>query len=326
MITEKQSFRFPGSPTASEIYYTLSPNTTCVTVSPSTGTVSPGTTVEFSFGFEDESCFDTIFTLAVWDDACEVPEEITFTVPSPCTSLDGVISNAPSSHNPYIFNVVPSGGNPSYNITWTYDTALFNLAGPTRGAGAQALELSPRFIETSSGIIVPNSTVITATITDSNNCIKTLSYIYSFCQPIASNNFVAASCVPSNTINSFSYSLAIGGVVLDVTTCAGTTNNWNTLELVYDTNQLYVTNDSNVLNIYAKAPSTATSRTIKYTVKNSQGIKSTEGTITVSLPICAAVNNPVIQTSTTKLLTADTGGTVKTLNLTSKVFASTSAS
>lgn len=316
MITEKQSFNYPGTTNATEVYYTITSNDDCVSVTPSSGTVSPGTTVEHSFIFKDEACFSTVFTVSVWDDACETPKNTNFIIPTPCSTLDATLSNSPSSTNPYIFTAVPSGGNPGYKVKWKYDTAIFDELSSQVDGLQNVLELSLK-----DNSIIPTNTVVGATVTDSKGCKVIKTFVYTFCQPVVTDLFVSATCTPSNTIDGFTYDAAIGGVELNASTCAGTTNDWDTLELNYDTNRFYITNTDNILTIYVKTPVTGTTFQIYYTVTNTEGIKSTQGTVNIFVPICAVVHNPIIQASATKLLTADTPGTVKTLDLTQKVFA-----
>lgn len=326
MITQTQNYRFPGSSTATEVYYTMSSSSSCVAVTPASGTVSPGDTVEFSFAFSSEDCFSTVFTLSTWDDGCEAPVEYDFTLASPCASLTGTISNTPSFTNPFIFTISPSGGAAGYTVVWSYNTGLFNLLGETRGSGlSRKIELSPRFLATSTGLIQPTQTTVSATITDSNGCTETVSYTYTFCTPVASSKFVSAVCIPSQVQGGLTVGVAVGGVTLDVTTCSGTTNDWSTLELSYDTTKLYVTNTSNVLTIYGVAPSTATTYQVTYSVANTYGLRSNDATVTVSLPVCAISNsNPAILKSSTKMLTGETTGATKTLDVESITFSTDS--
>lgn len=307
MITVKQSYNFPGSSSASTVSYTMSSNNSCVGVTPASGTVSPGTTVEFTFQFQTEACFATQFTLSTYDDVCAVPVSTTFSIANTCSTLDATVSNTPSISNPFIYTVVPSGGNPGYTVEWEYNTTIFNLV--AKGTTGFKLELSLK----SSKVVLPTSTVIKAHITDENGCTKVASYTYTFCVPVASNAFVTAQCITSQSVGGITAGNG-ANAYLQVSQCAGTTTDWSTLNLSYDTTKLYVTNVDNYLTIYGVAPTVATTYPIVYSVANSIGITSTEAIVTVSLPVCSTpVSGPTIATSSTKLLTADSSGTVKTL-------------
>lgn len=319
MITVTQSYNFPGGPNATEVYYTMSSSNTCVSVTPVSGTVDPGTTVEFTFSFQSESCFSTTFTLVTWDDVCETKVSNVFSIASPCSSLDGTISNVPSGTNPFIFTVVPTGGVPGYTIEWQYNTALFKLTS-ARTSSNDTLELNLRSVE----LALPHTTQIKAKITDSNGCSETVSHTYTFCIPVASNIFATAACIPSQTQGGLTVGAGVGGIQLNVSECAGTTTNWSSVNLSYDTTKLYVTVDtSGIMTVYGVVPLTATTYNINYTVLNSLGIQSNTGIVTVSIPTCATpVSGPSIASSSTKLPSGFSSGTTVSLALEDITFAS----
>ncbi len=314
MITQTQSYNFPGSSGASTVYYTMSSNSSSVSVTPASGSVTPGTTVEFTFTFANESSFSTQFTLSCYDDVCATPVSNVFSLANPCSTLAGVISNTPSITNPFIFTLAPSGGSGTYTKTWQYNTAIFNLV--AKGTTGNKLELSLK----SPKVNLPSSTEIKAVITDSNGCSETASYSYTFCTPVVSNQFKTAACIPSQSLGGLTVTTGVS-VTLTATGCAGTTIDWDTLELSYDTTKLYVNVVGDTLTIYATAVTTATSYNITYSVLNSVGISSNEGTITVSVPVCSqAIAGPSIAVSSTKLPPGYSAGTTVTLDVESITF------
>lgn len=330
MITVKQSYKFPGGPSATEAYYTMASSGTCAAVTPVSGTVVPGTTVEFAFSFNNEECFTNEFTLTTWDDVCLTPVSNTFTVPSPCSTLSGTISNTPSTTNPFIFTVTPSGGTPGYDINWEYPGVFRPISETASSTGARVIEFQPVFIGTSSGLLLPGDVMVKATITDSVGCQQVISYTYSFCQPTTSNVYAAAHCIEAVDIGAIT-ARNVAVTTLKVTQCAGTTTDWNTLELDYDTTKLYAvlgkqTDTEATITIYGIRPTSLSSYNISYSVANSYGIRSTLGTITVNLPVCplaggGTVSGPVfVAPNATKLLTGEGAGTVKTLALEDIVF------
>lgn len=323
MITQKQQYRFPGSSTATEVYYTLGSNNSCVSVTPASGTVTPGTTVEFTFTFESESCFSTVFTLQTWDDVCATPVSTEFSIANPCSTLSGTISNTPSTSNPFIFTAMPSGGTAPYTVEWEYNSGLFTEIADTTSSGSdRKITFQPTFITNNSGTILPGDTTIKARITDYNGCEHVVNYTYSFCQPVVQNYNVVSHCIEAQEIGNIT-ARNFGVATIQPSVCAGTTTDWTSIELDYDTNILHATlgrttATTAVLEVYGIRPTTAQSATVSYSVANSYGIRSNLGTVTIRLNVCplsgaGTISGPVITTSNTTLLAADGPGTVKTL-------------
>lgn len=311
MTTVKQSYRFPGGTGASTVYYTMTSGSSNVTVTPASGTVTPGTTVEFTFQYASEADFTTQHTLVTWDNVCETPISKTFSISNPCSTLSLSIGNTPSSSNPFIFVATPSGGTPGYSVTWSYNTTLFNLVSQAR----QSIELSLKPLTA-----FPQTTNITATVTDSNGCSETTSFSYALCSPTATNQFVTAHCITQQPIGGITAKNGATATLV-ANPCSGKTINWDTLTLSYDTTKLYVTNDDNVLTIYGVAPATQTTYNITYSVADNYGFRSNDATVTVSLPTCSiAVAGPSVAKSSTKLPAGYSSGTTVSLALESITF------
>lgn len=325
MITQTQSYRFPGSASASEVYYTLSSGSSCVAVNPSSGTVSPGTTVEFTFTFASESCFSSVFTLQVWDDVCATPVSNQFSIASPCATLGGTLSNTPSVSSPFVFTAIPSGGTAPYTITWEYNDGLFNLVSDNIGGRAdRKIILQPRFIASGSGVLLPGSTTIKARVVDSNGCEETLSLLYTFCQPLVSSFNTISHCIDALAIGSIT-ARNYGIFTITPTICAGSSVDWDTLELDYDTSKLHVqlgavNGDSAVLEIYGIRPTSIQQHNFNYSVADSYGIRSNLATGTMVLQPCplvgtGTVSGPTIPVSNTILLPGEGSGVTKELAL-----------
>ena len=320
MITRKQKYKFVGSSEATNITYSIVGDNDCVSITPSSDTVAKNTTVEFTFSFEDESCFSTQFTITTVDDSCVDAKTTSFYILNPCGTLSGSLTNTPSSTNPFIFNLIVSGGNPSYTVDWQYDNVLFNLLSSTGSGSIRNLQLSPKYL--TSNVIVPSNTTIRANITDNSNCTETIEYEYTFCQPVGHNDFITLNCIPSQTISGSTVYSGLGNVELTATTCAGTTNDWSTLQLSYDTSKLIVLNTNEFITVYSKQNLTSAANIpITFSVENSVGIRSTDKTVMVQVPICQDTSNSVVvQNKTTKLVTGDTTGTIKYLDVDSITF------
>jgi hypothetical protein len=320
MITQKKTYNFPGTVSATEVTYTWTSNNSCASVTPSVGVVSPGESVEFTFQFEDELCFNTVFTLSSEDNVCSGMIKQNFSFANPCTNLAGTLSNVPSATNPFIYNVQTTGGSGVYQYTWQFDTSIFQEVTSIRDNPSNQLILEVK----DSVVLFPNSAEITVTITDTiNGCQEVVSNTQNFCQPIATDITVNTHCISTTDVGTITAQSSTGGVILNTTECAGTTIDWTTLELEYDTTKLYVENNSNVLTIYGIGVSTQTSYNITYRVKNNIGTTSSDGTIQVILPVCSIVTNfgPVFTTlQATKFLTGESSGTIKTLELEPIIF------
>jgi len=279
MITEFKDFRFVSGG-GSDIDYQISANNSCVSVTPSTGTVTSGQIVRVEFNFSTEQCFETNFTLRAQSKECPDAEELVFTIPIPCTSLLGVLTNTPSVLNPFVFNLSIQGGNPDYQVQWQFNTALFEtVTRPT----SNRLELRIK-----SGVtVLPSTSEIRAFIEDSKGCSRSSAYILTLCSPQIFNGSVQTSCINMTSIGTIDATSAFGGYQLQSTSCAGSIIDWGTAELEYNTNRFFVQRTGSQLTIYARGSSvTIIQDTISVRVKDSAGIYSNWATITVTIPQC----------------------------------------
>lgn len=321
MITQKRKYKFNGSATSTNVTYSIVSDNNCVSITPSSNTVAKGTIVEFTFQFEDEACFSSEFTITSTDDACIDPKITTFNLSNSCGSLSAVLTNAPSSTNPFIFNLTITGGSPNYTVTWQYDTVLFDLLSQSGSGATRSLQLSPKYLS-NSNLPTPSFTVVKANVVDNNGCEETVEYIYTLCQPAGHNDFVTLNCIPTQTISGTTVYTGLGNIELIATECTGTTNDWTTLELSYDTSKLLVLSEAEFINIYGKQNLTsAVNIPITYSVANSIGVRSVPKTIMVQIPLCQdSTNAVVVQSKNIKLLSTDTGGTIKYLDVDSITF------
>jgi len=317
MITVKQKYKFLGGLGATKVTYTLTPDNTCATVTPSSGTVDVGTTVEFTFQFQDSNCFDTNFTLnGSYNNDCPDATPYIFSIPTPCSSLVTSMHNAGLLTNPYKFNLNISGGTQPYTVTWNYDTSLFNLVSSSNSGIEFTLKNSSN---------TPDVTIVTATIVDANGCEAVRSVNYTFCRPIASNfSSLPLHCItPEAILKSFTASSVIGGITLQATPCSGNTIDWSTVEFTYDTNNLYVLdNGDGTINVYGKDGGISGNYNITYSVADDKGLRSNDATLTVSVPSCNNVSAPVLQQYNYKLAPTDTISTELIIPLENKVFIS----
>lgn len=307
MITITKQYRLTGSTSSSHVTYTWSSGDSCASVSPVTATVPTGEVVEFDFTFTNEACFDTTFTLSVYDNVCPTPVEYQYSYSSPCPTVNLSVSNTPDRGNPFVFTANTSGGTAPYSYEWNYNDALFEVVRQVGSTIAFQLKNVP---------VIPSSTIITATVTDVNGCTKEVDYTYNICQPVAQNASATSICVTPITVNGTSYNSWAGGIQLFTSECSGTTIDWDTVELNYDTTSLFVQTNVNVMTVYSNSTTTTDTYTIGYTVKNNNGVTSTEGTVTVVVPTCSVSelnSGPSIPLATSKRFSsgATSGDTVE---------------
>jgi len=316
MITLNKTYRFTGSPTAETVYYTWAADNACASVTPVSGEVVSGQTVDFEFTFTDTDCFATTFTLSSYDDKCPTPVTQEYTYSVPCSTLLAPVSNTPSNTNPSVFTVQPSGGVGPYDIKWYFNDAIFKLSGEDTNSSLVLLTRDD-------GKKLPVSTTITVVVTDTNGCEVTTDYEYVICQPVANSPSARAICVQPIEIGGITSDTWAGGIVLRADGCNGTTIDWDTIELSYSGN-IYVQTNVNVMSVFGVSTDTSQTYNIDYTVKNNIGTVSTVGRVTVIIPVCntSQTGGPVINESQlTKLESGFTSGDTVNLDLTNEIFA-----
>jgi len=323
MITVKQSYKLTGGPGATSVSYTFGSSNSCAGVTPSSGTVTPGTVVEYTFTFNTEDCFSTQFTLQTQDDVCTTPVSKVISIANPCTTLAGTIYNTPSVTNPFIFTIIPTGGTPGYTINWEYTGVFRVISQTTNDEGNVRIEFQPQFIANNSGTVpLPGDTTIRAVITDSVGCQQAVSYDYTFCRASVSSMSVTSHCIDALSVGQIT-ARNIAVATITATPCSGTTIDWDTIEFSYDTTKLHVvagrtTATQMTVTIYGVMPASLQSHVVTYSVADNYGIRSTTGTISAVLQVCplvgtGVVSGPTIPVSSSFLLPGEGPATVKTL-------------
>lgn len=278
MITIKKRYKFTSA-TGANVAYTLTANNTCVQISPASGTVASGTTVEFNLVFANIDCFDTVFTVSCIDQDCGVETTDQFIVNSPCSTLDPTISFTPDSHNEFKFTVAITGGTSPYNINWSFDDAIFTSAKET-GFSSLPLQLKTT---------PPGSTEITVSVTDANGCSASRLYVHTFCAPIIISDSVILECIPPSK-DGFNQS---GTLILTDTSSCTSQVDWTTLRLSYDTENLNIRNTDGTLQILGKSAIAESNSTVTGTVANTNGIEGSFSFVVIQ-PVCGSVQVPTV--------------------------------
>lgn len=178
-------FTFPG---ASYVDWTITANSTCVTVDKTSGRSNTGTfTVTINAQFTDSSCVSsTVLTVTGVDNkSCTQTNTVTFT--NPCSTLNTTL--APSGD--LKVTATTTGGVAPYTFDWSYDTSKF-----TGTVNGTTLTLTP--IDPANLLI--NTTTVYLQTTDVNGCSTTDSYAVTVPQVSFPNRFNTVATCYQNVI------------------------------------------------------------------------------------------------------------------------------
>jgi len=256
------------------INYSISSNNPCITINNASGSFN-GTTekIYVTYYVKDLDCFknNLITTIIVTNDkGCT--NSFTDTLVNECNSLEVSIEQ-PDSDN-LLFNAIVTGGKPPYLFNWVYGLqAQFSNNEPTTGFHSQKqLTLLWKHDDiVQPGYRIPQG--ISVEVKDANGCIsKALNYYKLICEPIISNQTIAAQCFPLTTgdIRRFVLSLTNLG-------CGSLVN--NPLVITYaGATQRSLENNSYEITV---PEFSTTSVVLPITVKNDKNIPSNTFNVTV---------------------------------------------
>lgn len=134
---------------------------------------------------------------------------------------------------------------------------------------------------------IPINSPITANVQSCFGCPATETYLFSLCQPQALNMSLPMSCV-----NNFFQSALVAPP--QPVGCSGATIDWSTIQFQSLPNFIVVRTNPNTgqlypngaFQIYTPTTTTPGTYTIGYTVKTTDGITSTQGTIVLLITPC----------------------------------------
>ena len=253
----------------------------CVNFTPLSGTTSASNnhTISVTFEFPDTDCITNADIKLRVSDANGCTKTLDIPVTDPCATLDS--TDIAVSGNT-TFSVFVSGGNPNYTYIWTWEKSIWVQGSPN---GNSFINLTLRGKD-----LLPLSTPISVQIIDSKGCTITKTYNYVFCKPEALNRNVELVCDPStNTYLSLAFTLNVeacrGGCEID----------WSTVQFFNISSPLInITPVVAGINLFVATGTNLLppgAYTASYTVKDACGIKSTTGTITLTLTdVCVTGN------------------------------------
>jgi len=178
-------FTFPA---ASYVDWTITSNTTCVTIDKTSGRSNAGTfSVTINAQFTNSACVSsTVLTVTgVDNNACTQTSSVTFT--NPCSTLDATL--APTGDLKVTSTV--TGGVAPYTFNWNYDTSKF--VGTVNGT---TLQLTP----INSGDLNITTTPVYFQVTDVNGCSVTETYAVTVPQVSFPNRFNSVATCYQNVI------------------------------------------------------------------------------------------------------------------------------
>lgn len=263
--------------------------------------------------FLDENCFNDSIITATFTDVNGCSNTGTISVSNPCATLNTTISE----NNEFVFVANTTGGSPSYTYNWNYDTTIFDTqsdSNPTDNI------LSLNLITTT----IPDNTIIQCTVTDNNNCTRTVDYTYNFCQPswgTIKNNTIPLICDATAISNCSITPVSqrrrwfLGNII---NVCSGQEIDWSTLNITHPTN-LCIINDGGGFITIGSNSTNGTSSPITITVKTTSGIISEELNLIVSSPVCAARSSVYAIGDTTQLTANDLVGNIITLDTSNRI-------
>ena len=276
MINVKKTVTISGG--EAPYTYLWSSNNANVVFTESTGSTNGTVVVTISYPTE-ASIGTTTITLSGEDsNGCGFSQ--TVAVSNPCTAL--TINQLNANASTLVFSAAASNPNcTSLQFEWTYDTAAFSKVGETTINNVSTISLAIKDVA-----ILPETSSVTATVTDCNNCTKSASSSFVVCKPQAQNV----------TVNVYynSDTLVFDSPVLtlsDPTECFGYTFDWTTFTASFADVAWTAVQDGSAIASNNRIKFTVDGDTTEgtylgsYTVKTSKGIKSKPGTITMIVHI-----------------------------------------
>lgn len=240
----------------------------CVVFTNPSGTSSNGAVPLYAV-FATEQCFaGATLTLSVTDaNSCTQSFEVT--IDNPCDDFTlGVIQTTGD------YEYVVTGSNPAcadLNFEWYFSDPLFNLVGQTDSAFSSALRLSLKDTN------LPSNSGIQVVATDCNGCQRTQVYSQGFCTPEAHDVSITLFCAGTQ-YRSTNYLLPAP------VNCISPID-WSTLQLSLPTGITY-TQTGQFVRLTAPLTNTPGIFSGTYSVENELGIRSTLGTITITIQAC----------------------------------------
>jgi hypothetical protein len=281
MITENKRVTINGgTPPYSFVAYSSS---SCTVIQPSTG-ISQDGIVDLLIGYEDLDCleFTDLFLYAVDGNGCKL--ETDMPVVNNCVDLE--ISQLLHTE-PYTYTAVvshPGCAVTCNNAIWEYDAVSFSVVSitSTDNTSTLTLRLNPDLQA------IPANTPITVKVTSCHGCKAERTLYFSICQPKAENFYTNLTCVGEYYTSSVVFPPA-------PTNCPNARIDWSSIrfevpqgfEVQREDPVTGLTYINGGFRIIARRDAVSTgSYSLGYTVKTTELVTSTRGTVFLNVARC----------------------------------------
>jgi hypothetical protein len=265
--------------------YTWTASNLCVSFDHTTGTSENGI-FPIVISALNETCLQSeSVTLSVVD-ANDCPSSLTINLSNVCNNLTlGDISQTDS----YTFTV--SASSPQcgqLNYDWSYDTTLFTTIGLISNDSGSSIQLQPI-----DGVVFPATTNIAVTVTDCVGCSKTSNLSFAICKPLPENITYNMYCN-----DDLSQYIGNNRYLPEPVGCSGYDFNWSTIQYGPINPGITLTGSERILSATADISLSPGTYSVDYSVENTDGIRSLQGTITIVINSCASGNTIFLPIST----------------------------
>jgi hypothetical protein len=286
---------------ASRIYWTLSSDNECVTMSQTSGVIfGTSGSIYVTFSFANEDCFEsTTFTLTGEDDKGCVATPNEFTISNVCLPFQLSVSPQPAINGHFQFMAAATGLGGNYSYEWLFDTTFFELVS---NSGNILL------IKIKDGVILPDTTNIICTATAANGCKDTVTFIKNICKPFIIPRAFVFSCYGGDpvTIAGCGNATHFATVTFGETLCTydGGTSfvpiDWSTLQVTFDEPSVCYKQRTvsgvpvGVIDVYILyPPSHPDEVNMNYSVADTNGVRSdVASTVSAEVLDCMAFSTP----------------------------------
>jgi len=278
MITATRQYRINGGTAPYE--YTFTAENSCVSFSPGSGTTADGY-VEVTFNFAYESCFDDAGIVLNWSDSQGCTGQASITVANVCEDFEIMDIGKDGQYTFVVAASSPSCS--SVSVQWIYNTTLWAQTGLVNGSFSSRLTLFPI------GRSLPANTSVQAIVTDCNGCVKQTIYNEVFCIPDAHDFAMSLYCVTTRHETSWI-------PIMTPVNCEASYD-WDTLQFDLPAGITVERRNNNEIRFIAELTRTPGQYAVTYSVATTQGIRSTNGIITLNLIGCPATETISITNS-----------------------------
>ena len=271
--------------------FNISSSNPCTTISPINGISNDGV-LDFTVNFLDTDCLEGNQINITGSDNSGCPFSFVVPTNNDCGSL---VLDSISQSSPFTFSVSSSRPGCVGNLTfeWSFDNTLFNTESQLDSGFTSSitLKLNP-FIQQ-----YPDTTEISVKVTDCVGCEKTVTHKFGFCEPSYEDSTTDLYCSIDSSSNFLGF--VHNNLVLPVTSsCVGVDIDWSTLSIESQASDYelmsFTNNNDGTINIVADSSLANTTQIIRYSVENTQNIRTPSITIVANILECIPQSSTIV--------------------------------